>query len=132
MNTLGTHVGVLMQQIWPQSNLVSNPISINQHLGWLQRVTPLVARRPRIILCSMWYNIIPSFVPMDPNVNSMYYSRIKRLGPLIFGRRKGFVACVTQPKLMPCVNQFINRKRPLLQLCFQLLFNYKQSWKLHI
>jgi hypothetical protein len=25
-----------------------------------------------------------------------------------------------------------NRKLPLLQLCFQLLFNYKPNWKLHI
>ncbi len=76
----------------------------------------------------MWYNIIPSFVPMDLNIYSMYYSKIKGLDPLIFGRKKGFVTNVTQPKLVIIVKQFNSRNPPpLLQLCFQLLFNYKQS-----
>ncbi len=131
-NTLMTHVGVHEQQIWP--SLVTNPISISQHLGRLQLVTPLIARQPRIVLCPMWYNIIPSFVPMDLNIYSMYYSKIKGLDPLIFGRKKGFVTNVTQPKLVLLVKQFTSRNPPppLLQLCFQLLFNYKQSWKIHI
>ncbi len=126
-NTPTTHVGVLVQQIRPQPNLVTSPISIRQHLGWLQLVTPLIARQPRIVPCPMWYNIIPSFVPMDLNMYSMYYSRIKELDPLIFGRKKGSVVSVIQPKLVPLVKQFTSRKSPLLQLCFQLMFNYKQS-----
>ncbi len=30
----------------------------------------------------MWYNTIPPFIPMDPNMYSMYYSRIKGPNPL--------------------------------------------------
>jgi hypothetical protein len=36
----------------------------------------------------MWYNTLPSFVPMDPNVYSTYYYGIKEFDPLIFGRKK--------------------------------------------
>ncbi len=36
----------------------------------------------------MWYNIVPSFVPMDLNMYFMYYSGIKGLDPLIFRKRK--------------------------------------------
>jgi len=60
----------------------------------------------------MWYNIIPSFVPMDFNMYSMYYSKIKGLDPLISRRKKGFVANVIQPKLMLLVKQFISRTPP--------------------
>jgi hypothetical protein len=45
----------------------------------------------------MWYNIVPSFVPMDLNMSSMYYSRIKGLDPLISRRKKGYATGVTQP-----------------------------------
>jgi hypothetical protein len=43
-NTRATHVGVPMQQIQSQLSLVTNPITISQHLSWLQLVTPLIAR----------------------------------------------------------------------------------------
>ncbi len=33
-NTPVTHVGVHVQQIQPQFNLVVNPTLVNQHLGW--------------------------------------------------------------------------------------------------
>jgi hypothetical protein len=49
----------------------------------------------------MWYNTTPSFVPMDPNMYSMYYSGIKGPNPLIYGRKKGYVTGVPQPKLVP-------------------------------
>ncbi len=55
----------------------------------------------------MWY-IIPSFVPMDPNMYSMYYLGIKELDPLIFRRNKGYVVSVTQPKQMPPIEQLVN------------------------
>ncbi len=45
----------------------------------------------------MWY-IIPSFVPTDPSMYSMYYSRIKGPNPLIFGWNKRYVIGVTQPE----------------------------------
>ncbi len=46
----------------------------------------------------MWYNTIPSFIPMDPNMYSMCYSRIKGPDTLIFGGNKGYAVNVTQPK----------------------------------
>jgi hypothetical protein len=45
----------------------------------------------------MWYNVVPSFVPMDFNMYSMYYSRIKGLDPLIFTKKKGYATNVIQP-----------------------------------
>jgi hypothetical protein len=44
-----THVGVHVQQIRPRLSLVTNPILVNQHLGWPQLVTPLVAWQPKIV-----------------------------------------------------------------------------------
>jgi hypothetical protein len=56
----------------------------------------------------MWYNIIvPSFVPTDPNLYSMYYSGIKRPDPLISRRRKGFAVGVTQLQQAPLVEQLV-------------------------
>jgi hypothetical protein len=83
-----THVGVLIQQTQIQPNLVTNPIPINQHLGWPQLVTLMILRQLKIILYLMWYNTIASFVPIDPNMYSMYYLGIKGFVPLIFGRKK--------------------------------------------
>ncbi len=87
-NTPTTHVGVHVQQIRPRPSLVTNPIPISQHLGWLQLVTPLIARQPTTVSCPMCYNIIPSFAPMDLNMYSMYYLRIKGPNPLILEERK--------------------------------------------
>jgi hypothetical protein len=40
---------------------------------------------------------------------------------------------ISQPwTQFPPITSYISRKPPLLQLCFQLLFNYKHSRKLHI
>jgi hypothetical protein len=44
----------------------------------------------------MWYNTIPFFVPMDPNMYYIYYLGIKGLDPLIFGRKKAYVVSVMQ------------------------------------
>jgi hypothetical protein len=96
-STSTTHVGVPIQQTQTQPNLVTNPILINQHLGWSELVTPLITWQLRIVSYMMWYNTIPSFVPMDPNMYSMYYLGIKGLDPLTFGRKKGYATSVTQP-----------------------------------
>jgi hypothetical protein len=53
----------------------------------------------------MWYNIIPPFVPMDPNMYSMYYYKIKGPNPLIFGRKERYVANIIQLKPVPHVEQ---------------------------
>jgi hypothetical protein len=57
----------------------------------------LIARQPKIIPYPMWHNIVPSFIPMDPNIYSMYYSGIKGPDPLNSRRRKGYVVGVVQP-----------------------------------
>jgi len=53
----------------------------------------------------MWYNTIPPYVPMDFNMYFMYYSRIKGLDLLIFGRRENYVTNTTQTKPVPLVEQ---------------------------
>jgi hypothetical protein len=53
----------------------------------------------------MWYNTLPSFIPMDLNMFFLYYSRIKGLDPLIFGRKERHVVGIIQSKLVPLVEQ---------------------------
>jgi hypothetical protein len=57
-NTPVTHVGVHVQQTQIQSNLVTNPIPVNQHVSWPQTITPLIARQPKTIPYTMRYNIV--------------------------------------------------------------------------
>jgi hypothetical protein len=97
LNTPMTHVIVLIQQTQIQPSLVTNPIPISQHLSWPQPVTPLIAWQPKIVPYLMWYDIVSSFVPMDPNMYLMYYLGIKGLDPLIPRRKKGYAANVIQP-----------------------------------
>jgi hypothetical protein len=71
--------------------LIIHPTSINQHLGWQQFVTPLIARQPIVISHPpylMWYNIVLDFVTMDLNMYFMYCFGIKRVDPLILEERK--------------------------------------------
>jgi hypothetical protein len=66
----------------------------------------MIARQPRVMPYPpylMWYNTIPPFVPMDPNMNTMYYSGIKGLNPLSFGRKEKYVTGTIQIKLVPHV-----------------------------
>jgi hypothetical protein len=44
----------------------------------------------------MWYNTIPSFVPMDPNMDSSYYFTIKELDPLISKRKERYAIDIIQ------------------------------------
>jgi hypothetical protein len=44
---------------------------------------------------------------MDLNMYSMYYSRIKGLDSLIFGRKKGYAIDVTQLEPMPLIDQLV-------------------------
>jgi hypothetical protein len=53
----------------------------------------------------MWYNTLPFFVPMDPNMYSMYYVGIKGLDPLIYGRKGRHVVGTIQTKPVPPVEQ---------------------------
>jgi hypothetical protein len=55
----------------------------------------------------MWYNAIPSFVPMNVNMYYMYYSRIKGPDPLIFRRKEGYAIGVIQPKPMPTIERLV-------------------------
>jgi hypothetical protein len=53
----------------------------------------------------MWYNTIPSFIPMDPNMYSSYYFGIKGPDPLIFRRKEIHVVGTFQIELVPLVEQ---------------------------
>jgi hypothetical protein len=53
----------------------------------------------------MWYNTIPSFVPMDPKMYSTYYSRINGPNPFIFGRKEKYATGTIQRELIPRVEQ---------------------------
>jgi hypothetical protein len=75
-------------------------------------MTPLIAKQPRTVPYSMWYNIVPSFVPMDLNMYSMYYLGIKGLDPLIYRRKKGYATSVTKPKSVPHVEQLVHNQYP--------------------
>jgi len=94
-STLATHVGVFIQQTQIQSSLVTNPIPISQHLGWSQLVTLVIVGQLKTLSYPMWYNTLPSFVPMDPNMYSMYYLGIEGFNPLIFGKLKKNATNVT-------------------------------------
>jgi hypothetical protein len=68
----------------------------------------------------MWYNTILSFVPMDPNMYSMYDLGIKELDLLIFGRKNGYVVDVTQPELVPPIEQLMENHYPIRIPTFRL------------
>jgi hypothetical protein len=53
----------------------------------------------------MWYNILPPFVPMDPNMYSMYYFGMKRHNPLIFGKHERYAINITQLESVPPIEQ---------------------------
>jgi hypothetical protein len=55
----------------------------------------------------MWYNTIPSFIPMDPKMCSMYYFKIKGPDPLISRRNKGYVVDAIQLEQVPLVEQVV-------------------------
>jgi len=103
MNTPTIQVGVPMPQIRSQLGLVIYPTLVNQNLNREQLVTPLIARQPNVVPYPMWYNRLPPFVPMDPNMYFMYYYGIKGPNPLISGRKEKYVANTTRTKLMPLI-----------------------------
>lgn len=51
----------------------------------------------------MWYNTLPPFVPMYPNMYPTYYSKIKGLDPSIVGRKEGHVDNPNQLKSISLV-----------------------------
>jgi hypothetical protein len=53
----------------------------------------------------MWYNTIPPFVPMDPNLYFMYNSGINVLDVLISGRREKYATNITQIEFVPLIEQ---------------------------
>ncbi len=81
LSTLTIHVGVPVSQIRSQLDLATHPTPDSQHLGWQQLVTPLIVGQLKVVPYPpypTWYSVIPPFIPMDSNMYSMYYSRIKR------------------------------------------------------
>jgi len=126
LNTLTTHVGVHVQQIRPQLSLVTNPTLVNQCLGLPQPVTLIVVGQPKTVPYSMWYNIVQTFVPMDPNMYSIHYSRIKEPDPLISIKKKAYAIGVTQSKPMLPVEQLVQNQSiyllPLDYLSMVIMF----------
>jgi hypothetical protein len=61
----------------------------------------LIIGEPKVAPYPMWYNPVPPFIPIDPNMHSMYYSGIKRLDPLDYGRKEKYPFDITQAKLVP-------------------------------
>jgi hypothetical protein len=53
----------------------------------------------------MWYNTIPPFMPMDPNMYSMYYYGIKGPDLLISKIKEKYLSNITQAELVPPVEQ---------------------------
>jgi hypothetical protein len=50
----------------------------------------------------MWFNTVPSFVPMDLNMYTMYYLGIKGPDPMIFRRKEGYATNVIQLEPISC------------------------------
>ncbi len=61
----------------------------------------------------MWYNTIPSFVPMDFNMCSAYYSRIKGHDPLISRRKERYATNTIGLEPMAHVEQLEQTHYPI-------------------
>jgi hypothetical protein len=62
-------------------------VLVNYQTTWSQPITPIVPSKTRMLPTStypMWYNVIPFFVPLDPNLYPTYPTKTKGLDSLIF------------------------------------------------
>jgi hypothetical protein len=62
-------------------------VPVNYQTTWSQPITPIVLGKTSMLLTStypMWYNDIPPFAPLDPNLYPTYPSRIKGFDSSIF------------------------------------------------
>jgi hypothetical protein len=69
-------------------------ILINYQTTWSQPVTPIVLGKTSMLLIStylMWYNVIPPFVPLVPNLYPSYPTGTKGLDSLVFSNYVGYV-----------------------------------------
>jgi hypothetical protein len=55
----------------------------------------LIIGEPKVAPYPMWYNPVPPFIPIDPNMHSMYYSGIERFDPLDYGRKEKYPFDIT-------------------------------------
>jgi len=49
----------------------------------------------------MWYITIPPLIPIDLNMYSIYYFRMKGFDPLIFGKKEKYASNTTQAQSVP-------------------------------
>ncbi len=72
---------------------VTNPsighttIHVSYQSTWQPNVTPFVPSKTNVLFTStypMWYNVIPLYVPLDPNLYPTYPIEAKGLDILIF------------------------------------------------
>jgi hypothetical protein len=69
-------------------------VHVNYQLTWRQPITLVLPSKTTILPTStypLWYNVIPPFVPLDPNLYLTYPTRTKGLNPLIFGNYTNYV-----------------------------------------
>ncbi len=77
-------------------------ILVNYQTTWSQLVTPIVPGKTNTLTTSrylMWYNVIPPFVLLDPNLYLAYPTRTKGLDSAIFRNYIGYVLGNVYPVL---------------------------------
>jgi hypothetical protein len=75
-------------------------VQVNYQLTWQQPITLVVPSKTTILPTStypLWYNIIPPFIPLDPNLYLIYPTKTKGFDPLIFGNYINYVPGYVYP-----------------------------------
>ncbi len=68
-------------------NIGHTVILVNYQTTWAQLVTPIILGKTSMLPTStypMWYNFIPSFVPLDPSLYLTYPTATKGFDSSIF------------------------------------------------
>jgi hypothetical protein len=70
-------------------------VPINYHTTWSQPITSIVLGKTNMLPIStypMWYNVIPPFVPLNPNLYPIYPTRTKGFYLSIFKNYTWYVS----------------------------------------
>jgi hypothetical protein len=65
----------------------------------------LIIGKLKVVPYSMWYNLVPPFIPIDPNMYLMYYSGIKGPDPLNYGKKERYPSNTIKVEPMPFLDQ---------------------------
>jgi hypothetical protein len=75
-------------------SIIHTIIHVNYQTTWSQPVTPIVLGKTNMLptsTCSMWYNVIPFFVPLNLNLYPTYPTRTKGFDSSTFNNYTSYV-----------------------------------------